>query len=207
MLLRLLFVPVLPVLLLGGLACGSTPSDLSDAALAPEDVPDEWVAAELDDAHGQALWDTLPEVLLDDSDARLIIHAYEEESGLHGAATLFIEAGSAQAIPESDDSDEFLGPLSLLLSTEDAMLLPEARGGDPKAYFSVSELPTPQSIRSRLVRLIDDDLVHSDSLTFNVGNVLAVVTVWYPEDGAPVEDVAGIAERVESRLRSVVDET
>ena len=185
-------------------ACGGAAADLADAALSSRDVPEGWQPADLDDAKGQALWDALPRLLKEDVDARLILHAFEAESGLHGAATLLIETGDAASIPAAAQNDEILGPLSLLLVREDALLLPNPRGGDPKAYFAVSETPLPGSIRSRLIRLMDEELVHSDSLTFSVGNVLAVVTVWYPEKEGPFEDVSAIAANVEARLQSLV---
>ena len=64
----------------------------------------------------------------------------------------------------------------------------------------MSEQPVPGTIRSRLIRLMEDGLVHSDSLTFSVGNVMAVVTVWYPEQEGPAEDLAEIASSVQARL-------
>lgn len=185
-------------------ACGGAAADLEDAAISLRDVPEGWLPADLDDAKGQALWDALPALLTEDVDARLILHAFEAESGLHGAATLLIETDNAASIPEAAENDDVLGPLSQLLESEDALLLPNPRGGDPKAYFAVSETPLPGSIRSRLIRLMDDELVHSDSLTFSVGNVLAVVTVWYPEKEGPIEELNEIANRVETRLQSLV---
>ena len=181
-------------------ACGGGSVALEDAAISSNDVPAEWLPSDLDDAKGQELWDTLPKVLKTDSDARVIIHAFEAESGLHGAATMFIETDDATAIPETSGENETLGPLSLLLVSEDALLLPDPRGGDPNTYFAVSDVPVPGTIRSRLIRLVDDDLIHSDSLTFSVGNVLAVVTVWYPEEEGPAEDLNEIASSVEARL-------
>jgi len=185
-------------------ACGGGSAGLEDAAISSSDVPAAWIPSELDDAKGQALWDTLPLLLTKNSAARVVIHAFEAESGLHGAATMFIETDDATVIPTAAADDEVLGPLSLLLISEDALLLPDPIGGDPNTYFAVSELPVPGSIRSRLVRLIDDDLVHSDSLTFSVGNVLAVVTVWYPEEEGPAEDLSEIASTVEARLQALV---
>lgn len=185
-------------------ACGGGSASLESAAISSSDVPSAWLPSDLDDAKGQALWDTLPQLLTKDSAARIIIHAFEAESGLHGVATMFIETDDAAVIPAAAEDDEVLGPLSLLLMSEDALLLPDPIGGDPNAYFAVSELPVPGSIRSRLIRLIDEDLIHSDSLTFSVGNVLAVVTVWYPEEEGPAEDLGEIALTVEARLQSVV---
>ena len=185
-------------------ACGGAAADLEDAAISSRDVPEGWLPADFDDAKGQALWNALPALLTENVDARLILHAFEAESGLHGAATLLIETDNAAAIPEAAENDDVLGPLSQLLESEDALLLPNPRGGDPKAYFAVSDTPLPGSIRSRLIRLMDDELVHSDSLTFSVGNVLAVVTVWYPEKEGPIEELNEIANRVETRLQSLV---
>ncbi len=185
-------------------ACGGAATDLEDAAITSRDVPEGWLPVDLDDTKGQALWDALPALLTEDVDARLILHAFEAESGLHGAATLLIETDAATAIPAAAQDEDVLGPLGMLLEREDAMLLPNPRGGDPNAYFAVSETPLPGSIRSRLIRLMDEELVHSDSLTFSVGNVLAVVTVWYPEKEGPIEDLNEMAASVETRLRSLV---
>ncbi len=202
---RPVFVILLAVTTLAALsACGGGSAGLEDAAISSRDVPSAWLPSDLDDAKGQALLDALPELLTKDADARIVIHAFEAESGLHGVATMFIETDDATAIPTAADNDEVLGPLSLLLVREDALLLPDPIGGDPNAYFAVSELPVPGSIRSRLIRLVDEDLIHSDSLTFNVGNVMAVVTVWYPEEEGPVGDLSEIASTVEARLQSVV---
>lgn len=186
-------------------ACGGGSRDIEYAALSSKDVPSDWVAAELDDAaKGEALWDVLPELLRHDSDARLILHAFESESGLYGAATLLIETDAPTTLPEPAGDDTLLGPLGKLLVREDALLLANPRGGDPNTYFAVSDVPVPGAIRTRLIRLMDEDLIHSDSVTFNVGNVLAVVTVWYPEKEGPVKDLNEIASNVEARLRSVV---
>lgn len=198
--LTLLALPVLVAVS----ACGGGVGDIADAALSSRDVPAAWLPADLDEAQGQILWSTLPQVLNNDADARLIIHAFEADSGLHGAATLFVETDEPTAIPDATSDEDALGPLSLFLMQEDALLLPDVIGGDPDAYFSASDTPVADAVRSRLVRLIDDDLIHSDSLTFNVGNVLAVVTVWYPEEEGPVQDLNEIAAMVESRLQSVV---
>ena len=202
---RTIFSVLSCVLIVSALsACGGAAADLEDAAISSRDVPEGWLPADLDDVKGQALWNALPALLTEDVDARLILHAFEAESGLHGAATLLIETDNAAAIPEAAENDDVLGPLSQLLESEDALLLPNPRGGDPKAYFAVSDTPLPGSIRSRLIRLMDDELVHSDSLTFSVGNVLAVVTVWYPEKEGPIEELNEIAGRVETRLQSLV---
>lgn len=202
---RTIFSVLSCVLIVSALsACGGAAADLEDAAISSRDVPEGWLPADLDDVKGQALWNALPALLTEDVDARLILHAFEAESGLHGAATLLIETDNAAAIPEAAENDDVLGPLSQLLESEDALLLPNPRGGDPKAYFAVSDTPLPGSIRSRLIRLMDDELVHSDSLTFSVGNVLAVVTVWYPEKEGPIEELNEIANRVETRLQSLV---
>ncbi|MCI0777571.1 MAG: hypothetical protein J4N95_05275 [Chloroflexi bacterium] len=205
MMIRTIFSVLSCVLIVSALsACGGAAADLEDAAISSRDVPEGWLPADLDDVKGQALWNALPALLTEDVDARLILHAFEAESGLHGAATLLIETDNAAAIPEAAENDDVLGPLSQLLESEDALLLPNPRGGDPKAYFAVSDTPLPGSIRSRLIRLMDDELVHSDSLTFSVGNVLAVVTVWYPEKEGPIEELNEIANRVETRLQSLV---
>ncbi len=205
MMTRSIFAVLSSILILSALsACGGATADLSDAAISSRDVPESWLPADLDDAKGQALWDALPALLAENADARLILHAFEAESGLHGAATLLIETDDAAAIPVAAQNNTALGPLSQLLEREVALLLPNPRGGDPNGYFAVSETPLPGSIRSRLIRLMDEDLVHSDSLTFSVGNVLAVVTVWYPEEEGPIKDLNEIAASVETRLQSLV---
>ncbi len=202
---RSIFAVLSGILIMAALsACGGAVADLEDAAISSRDVPEAWLPADLDDTKGQALWDALPALLTENAEARLILHAFKAESGLHGAATLLIETDNAAAIPEAAQNNTTLGPLSLLLEREDALLLPDPRGGDPNAYFAASETPLPGSIRSRLIRLMDEELVHSDSLTFSVGNVLAVVTVWYPEKEGPIEDVNEIAASVETRLQSLV---
>lgn len=202
---RSIFAVLSGILILSALsACGGAAADLADAAISSRDVPEGWLPADLDDTKGQALWDALPALLTEDVDARLILNAFQAESGLHGAATLLIETDDAAAIPAAAQDEAVLGPLGVLLESEDALLLPNPRGGDPNAYFAVSETPLPGSIRSRLIRLMDEELVHSDSLTFSVGNVLAVVTVWYPEQEGPFEDVNEIAASVETRLQSLV---
>ncbi len=117
---------------------------------------------------------------------------------------MLIETDAPTALPEPAGDEALLAPLGRLLVREDALLLANPRGGDPNTYFAVSDVPLPGAIRSRLVRLVDEDLIHSDSVTFNVGNVLAVVTVWYPEKEGPAGDLNEIASNIEARLQSVV---
>jgi len=61
------------------------------------------------------------------------------------------------------------------------------------------------SLRSRLVRLLDDGYLYSDSITFSVGSVLAVVTVWYPEQDGPFREVEELVDVVNERLQTYVD--
>ncbi len=58
------------------------------------------------------------------------------------------------------------------------------------------------SLRSRLVRLLDEGLLFSDSVIFSSGPVLAVVTVWYPEKDDPLRDVDDLADEVEGGCRA-----
>ncbi len=64
-------------LLLLAVACGGASPDIEDAALSSKDVPSDWQEADLDDdVKGAALWDVLPDLLIHDSDARLVLHAF-----------------------------------------------------------------------------------------------------------------------------------
>jgi hypothetical protein len=49
--------------------------------------------------------------------------------------------------------------------------------------------------------LLDEGYLFSESMIFLAGPVLAVVTVWYPEDDEPVRRVEELAGEVERRLR------
>lgn len=181
-------------------ACsGGGVAELADAGVSAEDVPADWQLADIEDASGQPIFDILPDLLVENADAHLLLRAYEADSGLHGAATMFIETGEATALPETNGDDDVLEPLSRLLVRQDEVLIPRPLGGDPGAYFSVSDA-LPGALRSRLVRIVDEGTVYSDSLTFTVGRVLAVVTVWYPEQDDPVVAVEALALEVEQRL-------
>jgi len=189
------------LLAVGCQASGS--ATLDDAALSSRDVPRDWRPADIEESKGAALWDTLPDLLTVSSEARLILRVFESESGLHGAATMLIEADDPAALPQKIQDDEALAPLSRLLVRQDALLIPSPLGGDPGAYFSASDEPLPGAVRSRLVRTLDGDaLLFSDSATFTAGSVLAVVTVWYPEDEGPLLDVAELSIGVERKLQS-----
>lgn len=181
-------------------------ADLKDVAISSRDVPADWIPADFREAEGRGLWDTLPELLTANSDARLLLRAFETESGLHGAATILIQTEEPAALPQSTQSDGALTPLTRLLARQDALLGPRVRGGDPGTYFAASDLPVPGSLRSRLVRLLDDGYLYSDSLIFSVDPVLAVVTVWYPEQDGPFREVEEIAGDVEQRLRSYLND-
>ena len=181
---------------------------LDDAALSSRDVPHDWRPADIEESKGAALWDTLPDLLTVSSDARLILRVFESEFGLHGAATMLIETDDPAVLPPTIQDDEALAPLSRLLARQDALLIPEPLGGDPNAYFSVSDEPLPGTVRSRLVRTFDGEaLIFSDSATFTVGSVLAVVTVWYPEDEGPLLDVAELSSGVERKLRTYLEQS
>jgi hypothetical protein len=182
-------------------ACGGAgrPAGLEDV-LTANDVPDGWAPADFDEAQGRALWDALPALLTSNAEARLLLQAFEDGSGTSGAAVIFVEAEEAAAIPATTGDQRVTAPLARLLTEQEALLGPDVRGGDPGAYFTVNDVP-PGSLRSRLVRLLDEDYLFSDSIVFSSGPVLAVVTVWYPEDEGPFRDIEDLAAEVESRLR------
>ena len=190
---------------LAATACGGATSTIGDAGLAQSDVPDGWLAADIDASEGQPLWDTLPDLLAVTSDAHLLLRAFQSESGLHGAATMFIEAEDAAALPPNYESQRVLEPLTRLLVRQDALLIPDPLGGDPGTYVRTTDQPLPGSLRSLLVRIVDDNTLYSESLTFVVGHVLAVVTVWYPEGEDPFATVDDLAIIVEARLEALVE--
>ena len=194
--------------LLLAVGCQAGAATLDDATLSARDVPRDWRPVDIEESQGAALWDVLPDLLTVSSDARLILRVFESESGLHGAATMLIEADDPAALPPTIQDDEALAPLSRLLARQDALLIPSPLGGDPNAYFSVSDEPLPGTVRSRLVRTLDGDaLIFSDSATFTTGSVLAVVTVWYPQDEGPLLDVAELSSDVERKLRSYLGQS
>jgi hypothetical protein len=185
---------------------GGSVHELRDAAITSRDVPADWGLADFGDAEAQRLWAVLPELLASDSETRLFVRALQGENGLHGTATILIETGDPAALPKSTDGERALGPLSRLLAEQDAFLNPDIRGGDPGAYFAVSDVPLPGSLHSRLVRLLDDGYLFSDSTIFSVGPVLAVVTVWYPEQDGPFRQVDELASDVADRLQVYLGE-
>ena len=204
---RLMFATtaLLALIALLAIACaaGGEPT-LEGAALSARDVPRDWQPADIEDTQGDTLWDTLPDLLAASSDARLMLRVFEAESGLHGAATMFIVTEDAAAIPETIQDEAALTPLSRLLARQDALLIPDPLAGDPGAYFAVDDEPLPGSVHSRLVRSMDGEvLLYSDSTIFTVGSVLAVVTVWYPEAEGPQRDIDELVTEVARRLRSV----
>jgi len=194
----------LALVLLAG--CRADSESWKDAALSSQDVPAEWTPADLSQTQGQELWDTLPDLLSANSEAQLLLRAFESESGLEGAATILVMVDEPAALTVTADEDKTLAPLGRLLDRQDALLSPQVRAGDPGAYFASSDVPRPGSLRSRLVRLLDDDYLFSDSAIFTVGPVLAVVTVWYPEKEGPFRSVDDLAAEVDTRLRSYLDE-
>lgn len=190
-------------------ACGSSGSavdGLSGIALSERDVPDDWQATDIDEVTGRPLWDIMPDLLSVDSELQLLIRAYEDEDGLRGAATILVQAEVPGALPQTKNDEEVLGPLGRLLMEQDALLVSGVIAGDPGAYFAASEFPLPDSVRSRLVRMLDDGYLYSDSVIFSVDSVLAVVTVWYPEEDGPFRDLEELAALVAQRMRDYVEE-
>ncbi|MEX1254332.1 MAG: hypothetical protein WEE64_08315 [Dehalococcoidia bacterium] len=178
---------------------GSAPT-LDEVALNDGDVPGDWAPSDFDQERGQALWDVLPELLSANSEARLLLRAYEDDTGNEGAAVIVIEAEAAGAIPQEIAGQRVVEPLTQLLLQQEALLGPEVLGGDPGTYFALSDDPVPGSLRSRLARLIEDDRLFSDSLVFPSGRLMVVVTVWYPEQQGPFREVEDLAADVERRL-------
>lgn len=186
---------------------GSAIDELSNIALSDGDVPNNWQAADIDEVSGRPLWDIVPDLISVDSEAQLLIRAYEDEDGLRGVATIVIHADVPGALPQAKNEEDALAPLARLLMEQDALLVSEVLAGDPGAYFSASEFPLPDSVRSRLVRLLDDGYLYSDSVIFSVDSVLAIVTVWYPEEEGPFRDLEELAEVVEQRMRDFAGES
>ncbi len=149
----------------------------------------------------------LPELLVSNADAGLFIRAFTGPDGREGVSTILIETDDPKAVPRIREGDRALAPLARLLDEQDALLAPPVLGGDPGAYFTASDDPLPGALRSRLVRLLDEDeRLYSDSLVFTNGPVLAVVTVWYPEDEGPVQDVEELAAGVQERVQDYLDQ-
>ena len=188
-------------LLAVGCRGGGQDASLLDVALSSGDVPADWVSADFGQEEGRDLWEILPELLTADSEAHLFIRAFQEEDGRHGVATILIETEEAAALPQIGEDERALGPLARLLEQQDVLLSPIVLGGDPGTYFAAIDAPVPGSLRSRLVRLLDEGLLFSDSVIFSSGTVLAVVTVWYPEEDDPLRDVDDLADEVEARLQ------
>ncbi len=201
----LLALAALLALLAVGCRGGGKDASLVDVALSSGDVPADWVSADFGQEDGRDLWKILPELLTVDSEAHLFIRAFQEEDGRHGVATILIETEEAAALPQIGEDEQSLGPLARLLEQQDVLLSPIVLGGDPGTYFAATNAPVPGSLRSRLVRLLDEGLLFSDSVIFVAGPVLAVVTVWYPEKDDPLRDVDDLAGEVERRLQAYLD--
>lgn len=201
----LLTLAALLALLVVGCRGGGTDASLVDVALSSGDVPADWVSADFGQEEGRDLWKILPELLTVDSEAHLFIRAFQEEDGRHGVATILIETEEAAALPQIGEDEQSLGPLARLLAQQDVLLSLTVLGGDPGTYFAATNAPVPGSLRSRLVRLLDEGLLFSDSVIFVAGPVLAVVTVWYPEKEDPLRDVDDLADEVERRLQAYLD--
>jgi hypothetical protein len=141
------------------------------------------------------------------SEARLLLRAYEDETGEAGAAVIVIETEAAGALPQEIAGQRVVGPITQLLLQQEALLGPEVIAGDPGTYFALSDDPLPGALRSRLSRLLDeDDRLFSDSLSFSSGRLLVLVTVWYPERQGPFRDVEDLAADVAERLQEPVAE-
>lgn len=181
--------------------------ELSEVALSEDDLPDDWSLSDFDQVEGRVLWDLLPELLTSNSDAELFARAYQDEAGVHGAATILIATDDPAALPDPAGGQRVLGPLAQLLVAGEALWGPPVTAGDPGTYFASSEVPIPGSLHSRLVRLLAEGSLYSDSLVFSSGPVLAVVTVWYPEKEGPLQDIDELARRVEERLRSYIQDS
>lgn len=180
--------------------------ELNEVALSERDLPADWVLADFDQAEGRVLWDLLPELLTSNSEAQLFARAFQDEAGRHGAATILISTDDPAALPNPAEGQRVLGPLARLLVASEGLWGPPVVGGDPGTYFASSEIPIPGSLHSRLVGLLDDGSLYSDSLVFSSGSVLAVVTVWYPEDEGPFQEIEELAVMVEERLRSYLQD-
>ena len=197
----LLTLAALLALLAVGCRSGGEDASLLDVALSSGDVPADWVSADFGQEGGRDLWNILPELLTADAEAHLFIRAFQEEDGRHGVATILIETEEAAALPQIGEDEQVLGPLARLLEQQDVLLSPIVLGGDPGTYFAAINAPVPGSLRSRLVRLLDEGFLFSDSVIFVAGPVLVVVTVWYPEKDDPLRDVDDLAGEVERRLQ------
>ena len=184
---------------------GGAPT-LDEVALNDGDVPADWAPADFDQERGRALWDVLPELLSANSEARLLLRAYEDDTATQGAAVIVIETEAAGAIPQEITGQRVVAPLTRLLLQQEALLGPEVLGGDPGTYFALSDDPVPGSLRSRLARLIEDDRLFSDSLAFPSGRLMVVVTVWYPERQGPFREVEDLAAEVAERLEEYLAE-
>jgi hypothetical protein len=200
-------MPLAAALALLAASCGggSAPS-LDEVALNDSDVPGDWAPSDFDQERGQALWDVLPELLVANSEARLLLRAYDDDTGESGAAVIVIETEAAGALPKEISGQQVVGPITQLLLQQEALLGPEVIAGDPGTYFALSDEPVPGGLRSRLSRLIDDGRLFSDSLAFPSGRLMVVVTVWYPEEQGPFREVEDLAADVADRLQEYLAE-
>jgi hypothetical protein len=199
---RISLVAAAALALLSACSDGGGVTALSDVALSEGDVPSDWAPADLADEEGLVLWAALPQFLQADADTHLFLHAYQGDSGRQGLSTMLIDTNGPAALPRpAQGGDDVLGPLGRLLEAQDTLLLREVDGGDPGDYFAASDLPA-DSLRSRLVRLVDGDRVFSDSAIFARGDVFVIVTVWYREEDGPYRELDDLATEVEERLSS-----
>ncbi len=204
---RLALAPLAPLAALTLAACqGSAAPTLDSVVLTEDAVPQDWAAADFDETQERALRDLLPRILGSNSEARLVLRAFENETGTQGAAVILIETAETAAVPQEISGQRVVAPLAELLVQQEALLGPDVGGGDPGTYFALSDEPVAGSLRSRLVRLRDDDRLFFDSLAFPSGRVLAVVTVWYPEREGPFRDIEALAEDVALRLKDYLGE-
>jgi hypothetical protein len=184
-------------------ACGgSGDGGLAAMAIDDADVPSQWQPVDLPEDGVQAIWDTLPAVLRSNADASLFVSAYRRDDGLAGAASILVTVDDASALPDDVTEQTTSAALSSLLNAHEAMLSPEVVGGDPGTYVAAADEPVAPALKSRLVRLLDNDRLLWDSLVFRGGDVLAVTTVWYTQKEGPYSPVEDVAALVYDRLSS-----
>jgi hypothetical protein len=191
----------LALMVLAG-ACGGSDDGLAAMAIDESDVPEQWQPVDLPEGGVQAIWDTLPAVLRSNADARLFVSAYRRDDGLAGAASVLVAVDDPSALPEDVTDQTASAALSSLLNAHEAMLSPDVVGGDPGTYVAAADEPVAPALKSRLVRLLDNDRLLWDSLVFREGDVLVVTTVWYTQKEGPYSPVEDVATLVYDRLAS-----